>query len=142
MRKTPPFYVLFVIVNDQEPKGGNCFCAAGASQSCIHISALLFTEITPQACTSVRCAWSRPSVSGSTSLANFGHASLVSILWTEARFVLALEAAGSKNGVIDYFKGEEERDAMSNDPVSQKKKQFSKTQWISLMILLHCKTQQ
>ena len=136
MRKTPPLYVLFVIVNDQEPKGGNCFCAAGASQSCIHISALLFTlaEMTPQACTSVRCAWSRPSVSGSTSLAkdlDFGHASLVSILWTEARFVLALEAAGSKNGVIDYFKGEEERDAMSNDPVSQKQKQFSKTQWIS-----------
>ncbi len=64
MRKTPPFYVLFVVVENQKPVGGNCFCAAVASQSCAHISALLLTltEITPQACTSVRCAWSRPSV--------------------------------------------------------------------------------
>ena len=81
MIKTPPFYVLFVVVQDQQPIGGNCFCAAGASQSCVHISALLLTlaEITPQACTSVSWAWSRPSVGGSASLAkdlDFGQASL------------------------------------------------------------------
>ena len=81
MRKTPQFYVLFVVVQDQQPIGGNCFCAAGASRSCVQISALLLTlaEITPQVCTSVRCAWSRPSVGGSASLAkdlDFGQASL------------------------------------------------------------------
>ncbi len=36
MRKAPPFYVQFVVEN-QKPVGGNCFCAAGASQSCVHI---------------------------------------------------------------------------------------------------------
>ena len=40
--------------------GGNCRCPAGETQSCVHISALLFTlaEVTPIACTSLPCAWS------------------------------------------------------------------------------------
>ena len=37
------------MVLDETPMGGNCFCAAGASQSCVHIAALLLTlaEVTP-----------------------------------------------------------------------------------------------
>ena len=66
MRKNPPFYFLFVMVDlkTNNPKGGNCFCAAGASQICVHIAAMLFTlaEMTATACTSIRCAWSRPYV--------------------------------------------------------------------------------
>ena len=64
MRKTLPFYPLFVVLDNQTlPAGGNCFCAAGASQSCVHIAALLFTlaEVTQTACTSIKCAWSRPA---------------------------------------------------------------------------------
>ena len=61
MRKIPPFYSLFVVLNDGTPKSANCKCPAGESQTCVHIAALLITlsEITPQACTSMRCAWSK-----------------------------------------------------------------------------------
>ena len=132
MRKTPPFYVLFIVVQDQKHIGGNCFCAAGASQSCMHISALLLTlaQITPQACTGVRCAWPRPSVGGSASLAkdlDFGQASFEGYfpysgpnpeLCTLLEY---LDAAGSKPGIIDYLKRKKERVAMASDPVTHKK---------------------
>ena len=43
-------------------------CPAGETQSCAHISALLFTlstlEVSPRACTSLSCGWSRPSRTG------------------------------------------------------------------------------
>ena len=60
--------------------GGNCRCPAGETQSCVHISALLFTlaEVTPIACTSLPCAWSRPSRGGMAMTAvelDFGKAS-------------------------------------------------------------------
>ncbi len=65
MRSKPPFYFLFIMVdiNAMRPTGENCFCAAGASQSCVHISAMLLTvaEVTATACTSIRWAWSKPS---------------------------------------------------------------------------------
>ena len=80
MRKIPPFYSLFVVLNDGTPKSANCKCPAGESQTCVHIAALLITlsEITPQACTSMRCAWSRPSQGGKASPVadlDFGQAS-------------------------------------------------------------------
>ena len=60
--------------------GGNCRCPAGETQSCVHISALLSTlaEVTPIACTSLPCAWSRPSRGGMAMTAvelDFGKAS-------------------------------------------------------------------
>ena len=60
MRRAPPYYSVFIILNNSMPIGGNCSCAAGASQSYVHISALLITlaEVTPTACISTRCAWS------------------------------------------------------------------------------------
>ena len=80
MRKAPSYYPLFLMIDDISIKGGNCFCAAGASQSCVHIAALLLTlaEVTPTACMSMRCAWSRPSTGRKTSLAkelDFGNVS-------------------------------------------------------------------
>ena len=44
-------------------EGANCYCAAGETQSCVHVTALLFTlaAVSPAACTSLPCAWSRPS---------------------------------------------------------------------------------
>ena len=43
MQKTAPF--LFVVCYSRQswkvPKGGNCFCAAGASQSCVNIATLI-----------------------------------------------------------------------------------------------------
>ena len=80
MRQVPPFYTLFVILTDGTPTSGNCKCPAGESQTCVHIAALLImlSEISPQACTSVRCAWSKPSQGGKASLVanlDFGKAS-------------------------------------------------------------------
>ena len=47
----------------------NCYYAAGETQSCVHVTALLFilAEVLPAACTSLPCAWSRPSAVGGTS---------------------------------------------------------------------------
>ena len=80
MRQVPPFYTLFVILTDGTPTSGNCKCPAGESQTCVHIAALfiMLSEISPQACTSVRCAWSKPSQGGKASLVanlDFGKAS-------------------------------------------------------------------
>ena len=79
MRKDPPFYILLVIFKDRTPIAGDYKCPAGKSQTCVHVAALLImlSEITPQACTSVRCAWSRTS-QGKASLSSdldFGKAS-------------------------------------------------------------------
>ena len=51
--------------------GGNFDCPAGETQSCVHISALLFTlsEVTSKACTSMACIWSRPTSEGKAMLA-------------------------------------------------------------------------
>jgi len=81
MRQTPSCYFLFIKLNATgTPVAGNCKCPAGSTQSCVHIAALLITlsEITPQACTSVRCAWSRPSQGGKPSFSvdlDFGKSS-------------------------------------------------------------------
>ena len=78
MHTNPPFYKYFVRISNPLQNGGsvvlpgcridggNCGCPAGETQSCVHISALLFTlaEVTPIACTSLPCAWSRPSRGG------------------------------------------------------------------------------
>ena len=76
MRKQPPFCKLFVTiarsVQLEGPKftieGANCYCAAGETQCCVHVT-LLFTlaEVSPAACTSLPCAWSRPLAVGGTS---------------------------------------------------------------------------
>jgi len=59
------------MLKDGAPQSANCKCPAGETQTCVHIAALLIalSEITPQACTSMRCAWSRPSQGGKASLA-------------------------------------------------------------------------
>ena len=81
MRKKTPFYPLFVVLDNQTlPVGGNCFCAAEASQSCVHIAALLFTlaEVTQTACTNIKYAWSRPTTGSKatfSSVLDFGVAS-------------------------------------------------------------------
>ena len=79
VHQVPPFYTLFVILTDGTLTSGNC--KFGESQTCVHIAALLImlSEISPQACTSVRCAWSKPSQGGKASLVadlDFGKASL------------------------------------------------------------------
>lgn len=63
MRKDPVFYSLFVVINDGNPTAANCKCPAGETQTCVHVAALLITlsEVTPNSCTSMRCAWSRPT---------------------------------------------------------------------------------
>lgn len=127
MRKNPPFYFLFVMLdsNTKMPKGGNCFCAAGASQSCVHIAALLFTvaEVTATACTSVRCAWTRPSGGNKVAAAsfsrelNFGSASQDGYFPYDGPKPLVdtllkrFAEAGSKPAIIDFLDGEREREA-------------------------------
>ena len=77
MRKQPPFYKLFVTITRSVQlevpqftvECANCYCAAGETQSCVHVTALLFTlaEVSPAAGTSLACAWSRPSAVGGIS---------------------------------------------------------------------------
>ena len=69
MRTKPPYYSVFVSMSKDEDSSdwtivnGNCSCPTGLSQSCVHLTALLLTviEISPLACTSLPCLWSRPS---------------------------------------------------------------------------------
>ena len=66
MRKQPPFYKLsLTIARSVQLEGpqftiesANCHCAAGETQSCVHVTALLFTlaELSPATCTSLPCA--------------------------------------------------------------------------------------
>lgn len=128
MRTKPPFYFLFVMLcsDTKMPIGGNCFCAAGASQSCVHIAAMLFTlaEVTATACTSVRCAWARPSVGnkvGSASFSSeldFGNASQDGYFPYDGQkppihaLLKSFADVGSKPAIIDFLDGEREREAM------------------------------
>lgn len=124
MSKNPPFYVLFVMLDCQTkvPKGGNCFCAAGTSQSCVHIAAMLFTlaEVTAMACTSVRCAWTRPSAGNKVSASfsrelDFGNASQDGYFPYNGpkpsvdTLLTMLANAASKPVIIDFLDGEKER---------------------------------
>ena len=69
MTTHPPYYVLFIVfARDEEEEvhwsvpGAHCFCPTGLSQSCVHVSAVLLTlvEISPVACASLLCVWSKP----------------------------------------------------------------------------------
>ena len=75
MRKQRPFYKVFVTITRSvqlegpqfTAEGANCHCAAGKTQSCVHVTALLFTlvELSPAACTNLPCAlvsWTPPAV--------------------------------------------------------------------------------
>ena len=118
MRQTPSFYCLFVKLNATGmPIAGNCKCPAGSTQSCVHIAALLImlSEITPQACTSVRCAWSRPSQGGKPSFSvdlDFGKSSSTGYFPYNGTLVpvddliQGLEDAGCDAGICHYFNQE------------------------------------
>ena len=68
MHKVPPFYTLFVNLTDGALTLGNSKYPAGESETCVHISAqLILSEVSPQACTSVRCPWYKPSQGGKVS---------------------------------------------------------------------------
>ena len=65
VHKQPPFYKLFVTIARSVQldgpqimvEGANCYCAAGETQSWVHVKALLFTlaEVSAAACTSLPC---------------------------------------------------------------------------------------
>ena len=68
MKKVPAFYQVALFVTRLEAdtasvQGANCECPAGETQSCVHVAVLLLTlvEISPTACTSLQCLWSRPA---------------------------------------------------------------------------------
>ena len=101
----------------------------GNTELCTYIAALLITltEITPQACTSVRCAWSRPTQSGKPSFVvdlDFGRSSVDGYVAFTGSVVKVddllqqLESAGCDSGVQYYFKQEEERSLQSAPPPS------------------------
>ena len=129
MRKHPPFYKLFVTITREEQRegskikveGANCYCAAGETQSCVHVTALLFTlaEVSPAACTSLPCAWSRPSAVGGasaqSSTLDFGKASHEGYLPCSGPpldvldLLRAYEKEGITTGVGMYFQQEEDK---------------------------------
>ena len=119
------------MVLGETPMGGNCFCVAGASQSCVNIFAPLLNlaELTPNVCTSVRCAWSRPSTGSKASFAkelDFGKASTQGYVPygrpqpPVGTLLQDLLNAGSKSGVADYFDEEKVRESTVVAPVSVK----------------------
>ena len=129
MRKDPPFYSLFTKFENGAPVAANCKCPAGETQTCVHVAALLITltEITPQACTSMRCAWSRPTQGGKPSFAvdlDFGRSSLDGYITYTGPVLQVndllqhLESASCDPGVQHYFKQEEERCLQSVPPPS------------------------
>ena len=130
MRSVPSSYDLFVRLNSTgTPVAGNCRCPAGSTQSCVHIAALLITlsEITPQACTSVRCAWSRPSQGGKPSFSadlDFGKSSSTGYFTYTGSLVpvddliQGLEDAGCDAGICHYFSQESEKQQQAYPPPS------------------------
>ena len=118
MRQVPQHYSLFIkLVSSGTLIGGNCECPAGESQSCVHIAALLITlsEITPQACTSMRCAWSRPAQGGKACLAttmDFGKSSSDGYFPYDGpvdELLQKLDNAGCDPGVKHYIDEEREK---------------------------------
>ena len=117
MRKDPAFYSLFVVVNNDKPTAANCKCPAGETQTCVHVAALLITlsEVTPNSCTSMQCAWSRPTEGGKQSFVtdlDFGQLSLTGyveytgpVMQVED-LLQRLESAGCDVGVQQYFNQE------------------------------------
>ena len=76
------YHVRYFLLYVGKPVAANCKCPAGETQTYVHVAALLITltEITPQARTSMRCAWSRPTQGGKPSFASgldFGKSSVV-----------------------------------------------------------------
>ena len=129
MRKDPSFYCLFTKVLDGKPVVANCKCPAGETQTCVHVAALLIalTEITPQACTSMRCAWSRPIQGGKPSFASdldFGKLSVAGCITYNGSvlevndLLQQLENTGCDTGIQHYFKQQEERSLQSVPPSS------------------------
>ena len=122
--KDPPFYCLFTKIMDGKPVAANCKCPTGETQTCVHVAALLITltEITPQTCTSMRCAWSRPTQGGKPSFAadlDFGKSSVVGYV-TYTGPVLdvndllqQLESTGCDTGIQHYYKQEEDKKAQN-----------------------------
>ena len=140
MRTNPPFYKCFVRISNSLQNGGsvvlpgcridggNCRCPAGETQSCVHISALLFTlaEVTPIACTSLPCAWSRPSRRGMAMTAvelDFGKASTegyttpVGPPLDPSKLLNECSKAGILTGAGIYFDQEEERHRIASSSV-------------------------
>ena len=133
MRQVPPFYSLFIKLDTSStnilPIGGNCKCPAGESQSCVHIAALLITlsEVTPQSCTSMQCAWSRPAQGGKACLAttlDFGKSSVNGYFAYDGPvlqvddLLQSLDSAGLDPGVKHYFDQERERSQHAHPPSS------------------------
>ena len=131
MRKVPQFYSLFIKLDSSSGTliGGNCECPAGESQSCVHVAALLITllEVTPQACTSMRCAWSRPAQGGKACLAatlDFGRSSSSGYFAYDGPvlpvddLLQKLDDAGCDSGVKQYFDQERERGQHTHPPSS------------------------
>ena len=131
MHKVPAFYSLSIkLDNKSTPIGGNCKCPAGESQSCVHIAALLITlsEVTPQACTSMKCAWSRPATQGgkaclATSL-DFEKSPLNGYFAYDGPvlpvddLLQKMDNAGCDPGVKHYFDHEREKSQDAHPPAS------------------------
>ena len=133
MCQVPPFYSLFIKLDINGtpilPIGGNCKCPAGESQSCVHIAALRITlsEVTPQSCTSMQYAWSRPAQGGKVSLAttlDFGKSSVNGYFAYDGPvlqvddLLQSLDSAGLDPGVKHYFDQERERSQHAHPPSS------------------------
>ena len=131
MQKDPLFYCLFIKLETAsgKPVAGNCKCPAGATQSCVHVAALLITlsEVTPQACTSMRRAWLRPTQSGKPSLAtdlDFGKSSSNGYIAYTGPILRVddllqqLESVGCDVGVQHYCNQEAERYQQATLPPS------------------------
>ena len=88
MCKQPPFYKLSMTITRSvqfegpqfTTEGANCYCVAGETQNCVHVTVLLFTlaEVSPAAYTSLPCALVCKKSSCSRGKSLFSVASLVS----------------------------------------------------------------
>jgi len=129
MHKNPPYYALFVVIMDRTPSAANCKCPAGESQTCVHVAALLIilSEITPQACTSVRCAWSRPSQGKASFIVDLdfgkassdGYASYDGPVQPIDGLVELLQGTGCDVGVLDFVKLESEHAQRATSHLSE-----------------------